>query len=422
MSSIAPHKVIDCCRSCGSSDVETVVEFGTAPIADNLRDPFDRSEEYSAPLTLGQCQSCGLTQILETVEPAILFGSSYPYYSSVSQALVDHFSASARQIIKEQDLGAQDLVLEVASNDGYMLQTFHDAGIQVLGVDPASGPAKVAQSKGIDTLNTFFTEHLAEQLVADGKRARVILANNVLAHVADTVGTVRGMANVLADDGLIVAEFPYLKDLLDHREFDTIYHQHLLYFSVTSAKRLFEGQGLVLNDVERIASHGGSLRVRVSKTGGMTQRTMDLLTMEAAIGLDKAAYFETFKSEIAGMKQQTRATIDRLKGEGKTIIGYGAAAKATTLLHFFGLTKDDIGAIVDKSAWKQGLQMPVTGIPIHDPVLLQSQKPDVVLILAWNFAREIIAENKAFLEAGGTFMVPVPELREVGLEDVGISL
>lgn len=418
----APYTTIDGCRCCGSANLQEVVGFGEMPIADRLVRPEDDAPEFVAPLTLAICNLCGLCQILETVDPEVLFGRDYPYYSSVSPALVRHFAASARHLIDAQRLTSSSRVVEAASNDGYMLETFARAGIPVLGIDPAEGPAREARKKGIDTVNDFFGDRLARDLVTKGIRADVFLANNVLAHVADTNGFVSGIGRVLADDGIAVLEFPYVLDLVRGLAFDTIYHQHLLYLTATTTAALFERIGLFLNDAERISVHGGSLRVTVSKKPGQTPRLMDLLAEETRLGVNTAEFFSDFSRKIHQLRGAVRKAIAALRSEGNSVAGYGAAAKATTLLGFFDLTSDDIRYIADKSTWKHGLAMPVSGIPIVPPQKLKSEPTDVVIILAWNFAREIISENEDYVRAGGRFLVPVPELREVSLENAGLSL
>jgi hypothetical protein len=410
---LAPLKNARACRSCGSTDLAEIIPFGDAPIADRLVAPDDRAEEYVAPLTLIHCNGCALCQIRETVAPRVLFGPDYPYYSSVSQALMRHFGDSARAIIARRGLGPDDLVVEAASNDGYMLRVFHEAGIPVLGIDPADGPVGVARKHGIETVHDFFTAALAQRIAAEGRKASVFLANNVLAHVEDVNDFVSGVATLLADDGMAVIEAPYLIDLVDTGAFDTIYHQHLLYLSLTALVPLFARHGLHLNDVERTWVHGGSLRLFITREPGQSERLLSHLAAEEERKVRTAAFYQPFVERIARMRHETRAAISRLKQTGARVAGYGAAAKATTLLHYFGLDRGDLDFIVDKSPWKQGLAMPVTRIPILPPAALATERPEAVLLLAWNFADEIISENAAYLEAGGRFIVPVPRLREV---------
>lgn len=412
-----PLVSVEACRSCGSGDLAEVVAFGTAPIADRLVRPDDPAEEFAAPLTLVHCNGCALCQILETVAPRVLFGPDYPYFSSVSPALQRHFADSAQALIARLGLGPRDLVVEAASNDGYMLRVFHAAGIPVLGIDPADGPVAEARRNGIDTVHDFFTAGRARELAAEGRRARLFLANNVLAHVADVNDFVAGIALLLADDGMAVIEAPYLLDLVDSGAFDTIYHQHLLYLSLTALAPLFARHGLQLNDAERVWIHGGSLRLFVTRSAGRSPRLAALMAAEAARGVGDVGFYRDFTARMEGLRAQTRAAVARLRTQGAQVAGYGAAAKATTLLHHFGLGSDEIAFVVDKSPWKRGLAMPVTRIPILPPAALAERRPDAVLLLAWNFADEIVAENAAYLEAGGRFLVPVPTFREVLRED-----
>ena len=413
MTQVPPLISVDRCRSCGSSDLAEVMAFGPSPIADRLVAPDDSAEEFAAPLTLVHCNGCALCQIRETVAPRILFGPDYPYYSSVSPALQRHFTESAQALIARLGLTPRDLVVEAASNDGYMLRVFHAEGIPVLGIDPADGPVAVARERGIDTVHDFFTADRARALAAEGRRARLFLANNVLAHVADVNDFTAGIACLLAEDGMAVIEAPYLLDLVDTGAFDTIYHQHLLYLSLTALVPLFARHGLHLNDAERVWIHGGSLRLSVTRAPGRSTRLQALLAAEAARGIGGPEFYRAFTARIAAMRRETRSAIARLRAQGAVVAGYGAAAKATTLLHYFGLGRAEIDFIVDRSPWKHGLAMPLTRIPILPPSALAERRAEAVLLLAWNFADEIIAENAAYLEAGGRFLVPVPAFREV---------
>ena len=410
------------CRSCGSAELEDLIAFGDSPIADRLVRPDDPRPEIAAPLTLAFCRSCALCQIRETLAPRLLFSEDYPYYSSVSPALLRHFHASADDLVARYGLGPGALVVEAASNDGYMLQAFHERGIGVLGVDPADGPVRAAREKGIETVHDFFTADLARDLAAQGRRADLFLANNVLAHVADTNDFVAGIAAVLAGDGHAVIEAPYLLDLVDHGAFDTIYHQHLLYLSLTALAPLFERHGLHLNDAARLKVHGGSVRLFVSRRPGRSPRLAEMLAQERARGIASGAFYADFLARIARLRDGTRAALAEAREAGKRVAGYGAAAKGTTLLHFFGLDAADLDFIVDRSPWKQGLMMPGTRIPIVAPAHLSRDTADVVLVLAWNFANEIVRENRAFAEAGGQFLIPVPEVRLVSDEMIGVSM
>ena len=350
-------------------------------------------------------------QITETVSPEILFCRNYPYFSSVSKALMEHFGSSARQILEERKLGADSLVVEAASNDGYMLKHFVEAGVPVLGIDPADGPAKKAQESGVRTLNTFFTKELADKLFAQGNRADVFLANNVLAHVADLNGFTAGVARLLKDDGVAVIECPYLLDLIEHCEFDTIYHQHLCYFSITALVNLFRRHGLSLNKVVRKTIHGGSLRLFIEKTENMDESVTSLLEKEKALGVDALPYYETFASRVEKLKTDLIALLEKVKGEGKRIAGYGAAAKGCTLLSYCGVDSKYLDYIVDLNPVKQGQYFTGTTLKIEPPEKLLEDKPDAVMIIAWNFAKEIMKQQQAYRDQGGIFIIPVPEVR-----------
>ncbi|MEN9580696.1 MAG: hypothetical protein RJA70_3705, partial [Pseudomonadota bacterium] len=274
-------KKLESCRSCGSTRLKEFLDLGTLPLADRLLTKEQLGEEEPAvPLVVVFCEHCSLVQITETVEPAVLFGQDYPYFSSVSPSLLKHFGDSAQALIQRRELGPTSLVIEAASNDGYMLRNFVDRGIPVLGIDPAHGPAKKAQESGVNTLHDFFTLELARKLKSEGRAADLFLANNVLAHVADLNGFVEGFASVLKDTGMAVIECPYLIDLVDHCEFDTIYHQHLCYFSVIALDALFRQHGLYLNDVQRVSIHGGSLRLFIEKREAVQSSVTDLIQQE----------------------------------------------------------------------------------------------------------------------------------------------
>ena len=402
------------CISCGHGGLQPILDLGPMPRSDGLLDETGLgNREALVPLRLGYCPDCTLVQLLETRPPEEMFGEDYLYFSSFSEDLLKHSRDNALELVEARGLGAEDLVVEIASNDGYMLQNFKEKGIPVLGIDPAKQPATAAMEKGIDTINDFFGAALADRLVAEGRRADLIIANNVVAHVADQNDLVAGMARLLADDGMAVVEFPYVRDLIDFIEFDTIYHEHLCYFSVGSARTLFARHGLHLNDVRRVPIHGGSLRLYFGKTEAPSEAVTRILAEERDLGLDRFDYYASFGARVRDFREKARALISGIKAEGKRVAAYGAAAKGTIMLNFLDLEPRTIDYVVDRNVHKQGKYMPGVRVRVDDPARLKSDRPDYVMILPWNFRDEILRQQKAFLEGGGRFIVPIPSLEIV---------
>jgi SAM-dependent methyltransferase len=388
------------------------LDLGLQPIANALVDATSLDKpEQRFPLELAFCRNCGLVQVTETVPPDVLFGKDYPYYSSFLPALLEHSRRHALALMAERELGPDSLVVEVASNDGYLLQNFVAAGIPVLGVDPAPGPVSAARERGVATLQAFFCANIARELAAEGRQADVMIANNVAAHVDTLNDFIEGFAILLKDDGIAHFEFAYVRDLIEKCEFDTIYHEHLFYHSLMAIEPLLERHGLHLNDAERLSIHGGSLRISVSKTPGKSERLQMLQQEEAALGMDDLGYYESFSARVSEMREQLSALLQSERARGARIAAYGAAAKGATLLNSIGLQPGAIEYVVDRNVHKVGKYMPGVKLPIRPVEQLMRDQPDRLLILAWNFGAEIMAQNEEYRRRGGRFILPIPELR-----------
>ena len=414
MKSLAAEKNFQC-RSCGGSHGTLILDLGLQPLANNLLRAEDLAKpEPKFPLRVAVCQSCWLLQILELVPPVQLF-SEYLYFSSFSDALLRHARAAVEKHIAECGLNSQSHVVEIASNDGYLLQNFVAAKIPCLGIEPAANIAKVAREKGIETLVEFFGQSLAQKLAAEKKSADLILGNNVFAHAPDTNDFVAGLKTLLKPQGRIVLEFPYGVDLIEHSEFDTIYHEHVFYFTLTALQPLFARHGLEIFRVERLSIHGGSLRLFAGHAGahGVEASVNNRLADEKSKGVGSLAYYEDFAANVLAIKRSLRELLAQLKQQGKTIAAYGASAKGSTLLNFFELGKETLDFVADRSTYKQGRLTPGTHIPILPPEALLEKRPDFTLLLTWNFADEILAQQKAYRDGGGKFIIPIPQVKVV---------
>ena len=398
------------CRSCGADRLRPFLDLGETPLADALVRPGDLAKpEPRFPLVVAFCPECTLVQILEEVPPEKLFVENYLYFSSFSDDLLDHARRHALDLVDRQGLGASSLAVELASNDGYLLRNFVDRGVPVLGIDPAPDQADAAEAAGVPTIREFFGVELAQRLVSEGRRADVIVANNVMAHVPDLNGFVEGMEILLADDGVATIENPYVRDLVEHVEFDTIYHEHFCYFSCTAVDALMRRHGMFLNDVEYFPGlHGGTLRWWVGKREQPSETVRRYLDEERATGVTDFSYYRDFAERVVAIKRDLLELLRELKSDGARIAAYGAAAKGSTLVNYVGIGPEVVDFVVDRNLHKQGLCMPGVHLPIRDPAALLDERPEYVLLLAWNFKDEIMRQQAEYRERGGRFVVPVP--------------
>ncbi len=403
------------CRSCGHVDLQNILSLGRTPLANALlTDQQVGQIEETYPLELAFCSMCSLVQITETVSPEKLF-REYVYLSSFSDTMLQHAAELSVRLIASQNLGADSLVVEVASNDGYLLKQYKRAGVPVLGIEPALNIAQIAeQQHGIPTIRDFFDAKLAGRLRDKGRRADVIHAHNVLAHVPDLNGFVRGLRTLLKDEGLIAIEVPYLKEMIDRCEFDTIYHEHLSYFSLTALDALFTRNQLRILNVEQLPIHGGTLRVFAGKPHRQPDGAVErLLGEEAAWGVSDVNFYNGFSDKVEHLRSELVTLLKQLKAQHKQIAVYGASAKGSTLLNYCGIGRDTLDYVVDRSTLKQGLYTPGIHLPIHAPQKLLDDMPDYVLLLTWNFANEILEQQSEYRRRGGRFILPVPSVRVV---------
>lgn len=401
------------CRFCGAPLRHSFADLGMSPLA-NSYVPFAKADamEPFYPLHAHVCTRCWLVQLQMYESGESIFNSEYAYFSSFSDSWLAHAKAYTQKMRERWQLGAQSLVVEIASNDGYLLQYFKAAGVPVLGVEPAANCAQVAIDKGIPTIVKFFGTQTARELVADGKVPDLMLGNNVLAHVPDVNDFVGGVKIALGPRGVVTFEFPHLQRLVEHSEFDTIYHEHFSYYSFTTVARIFEHHGLTLFDVDELPTHGGSLRIygrhTEDDTKPVTPNVVELIEREASLGYTQLPLYSSFAERVKAVKRDLLEFLIGAKRAGKTVVGYGAPAKGNTLLNYCGVGTDMIDYTVDRSPHKQNHLLPGVRIPIYAPDKVRETKPDYVLILPWNLKQEIMQQMSYVRDWGGQFVVPIP--------------
>jgi SAM-dependent methyltransferase len=403
------------CRFCHTGLQRTFVDLGMSPLCESFltREQLNQMEPFY-PLHAYLCEECFLVQVEEYVGPEQIF-SEYAYFSSYSRAWLEHAKSYADMIVSRLGLDHTSQVIELGSNDGYLLQYFMARGIRVLGVEPAGNVAAAAIAKGVPSTTRLFGLETAQDLLAGGHHPDLIVGNNVLAQVADLNGFVAGMKKLLKPGGVITMEFPHLLRLMDENQFDTIYHEHFSYFSLMSAERIFAAHGLTLFDVEEMWTHGGSLRIyarhQEDEARPVGPRVRALLAREKAVGLDRPERYAAFAEQVRETKWRLLEFLIGAKRRGKSIAGYGAPEKGNTLLNYCGIRTDFLDYTVDRNPYKHGRFTPGTHIPIHPPEKILETQPDYVLILPWNLKDEIMEQMSAVQAWGGQFVVPIPDVK-----------
>lgn len=397
------------CRSCGETNVEPVLSLGEIPLVNALVEPGASEPDRRYPLDVVRCTSCTLVQITETVAPESLF-RSYTYFSSYSQTFLDHARSFADESIRRRGLGPESLVVEAASNDGYLLRYFSEAGIPTLGIEPARNVARVAEEHGIETITEFLDERVAHDIVAERGPADLVVANNVLAHVPDLHDFVAALATLAGKKGRITVEVPYVRDLIDRMEFDTIYHEHLCYFSVTALVRLFDEHALAVVDFERLPVHGGSIRLTLSRNDRPSPKVEQVMTEERHWGIRDATHFRRFARDVDTARRRVAEVVATAASEG-LVVAYGAAAKGVVLANVCGLDAELVRYVVDRNPHKQGKLLPGARIPVEPAERLVSDQPEYCLLFVWNLVDEVLRQQTLYRQRGGRFIVPLPRPR-----------
>jgi hypothetical protein len=411
------HYLRTTCRSCEGNKLEPFLLLGDQPLANSfLKSPEEFREEEKYPLNVYRCKECSLIQLLDVIAPEVLF-RDYIYVTGTSDTIARHNLSYADAVVSSLELGDKDLVVEIASNDGSLLSCFREHGVRTLGIEPARNIAAMARKNGIDTIDEFFSAELAHKVRSDHGAASAVVANNVLAHVDNTQDFLAGCRELIDTDGRVITEFPYLGELLDKMEYDTVYHEHLCYFSVIALMRLYEPVGLVIMHIDRVPVHGGSLRVYAARKSGRypdhDQAVKDMAESERSKGYHTAEPYDRLARAVQANRESLLALLRSLKSEGKTIAAYGAPAKGNTLLNYCGIDTDLVDYVVDKNPLKVGLYTPGTHIPVKPVSTLENAAPDYLLILAWNFADEIMQQQAEYVGRGGKFILPIPQPRVV---------
>ena len=406
------------CRFCATPLSHIFCDLGMSPISNAFIKPECSDDmEPLYPLRAYFCEQCGLVQTKDFKAPGEIF-ADYAYFSSYSKSWLEHARQYTETMIRLHNLSGAKRVVEIASNDGYLLQYFKQSGIPVLGVEPAANVAKVALAAGIPTVIKFFGTNTARELVRDGQQADLLLGNNVLAHVPDLNDFVSGMKILLKSDGLITMEFPHLANLIEQSQFDTIYHEHCSYLSLATVERIFSRHGLVIFDVDELETHGGSLRIyakHCEDSGkAVSDRVARIKGHENELGLDKLETYTSFANKVREVKYSLLELLIKIKRQGKSVVGYGAPAKGNTLLNYCGIREDFLDYTVDASPHKQGCLLPGTHIPICHPDMIKETRPDYLLILPWNLKAEVMQQMAYIRQWGGKFVVPIPHVEVLG--------
>ncbi len=404
------------CRFCGDELSHEFADLGNAPPTNSfLRQEQLNEPEVFYPLKLFVCDKCFLVQIDEHKQSQEIFNNEYAYFSSYSKTWLENAKRYTDLMVRKFPLNQKSLIVEIASNDGYLLQYFKEKHMNVLGIEPTKNTAQTAKSKGIDTIEDFFGELLAQRLARKDRKADLLVGNNVLAHVPDIHDFVKGLKILLKDDGIITMEFPHIMQLIEHNQFDTIYHEHFSYFSFMTVKSIFESHGLTIFDVDELPTHGGSLRIYArheqNKKKGISENVSALLEKERSKGMNKIDFYLNFQDQTNKVKNQFLKFLIEQNQIGKKISAYGAAAKGNTLLNYCGIKKDLISFVVDASPHKQGKFLPGSHVPVVDEGRIKAYQPDYVVILPWNIKDEIMTQLNYIREWGAMFVIAIPELQ-----------